>query len=67
MATVPNPPSELPCPVCAHPKCRVVDSRGEAKRTYVRRRRECLACQHRFSTFEIYDTRYYTRIRTKFT
>lgn len=62
-----NPPSELPCPACTHPKCRVVDSRGEAKRTYVRRRRECNACKHRFSTFEIYDTRYYARIRTKFT
>ena len=38
------------CPLCDHPESRVVDSRdaGEA----IRRRRECEACSHRFTTFE---------------
>ncbi len=38
------------CPYCAHPESRVTDSR-EAE-DGIRRRRECLECGQRFSTFE---------------
>lgn len=40
------------CPVCNHPDSRVVDSRIAPDGTIVRRRRECDACQYRFSTSE---------------
>ncbi len=40
------------CPVCNHPDSRVVDSRISPDGTIVRRRRECDACEYRFSTSE---------------
>lgn len=40
------------CPFCAHPEDRVVDSRELADGTQVRRRRECLGCNRRFTTYE---------------
>jgi len=40
------------CPRCADLEDRVVDSREVAQGTAVRRRRECLRCGHRFTTFE---------------
>lgn len=40
------------CPVCNHEDTRVVDSRLSPDGTSVRRRRECGACEYRFSTFE---------------
>ena len=40
----------MQCPLCQHLESKVVDSR-EA-RDSVRRRRECLGCGHRFTTFE---------------
>ena len=40
------------CPACSSDDTRVIDSRlGDAGAT-VRRRRECQACSHRFTTFE---------------
>ena len=42
----------MKCPFCNHPESKVVDSRlGKDKET-IRRRRECLACQKRFTTSE---------------
>lgn len=38
------------CPVCRAGETRVVDSRDDE--SAVRRRRECLACKHRFTTYE---------------
>ena len=38
------------CPVCRIGETRVVDSRDDE--SAVRRRRECLACRHRFTTYE---------------
>jgi len=38
------------CPSCQKSETRVVDSRDDE--TVVRRRRECLACRHRFTTYE---------------
>jgi transcriptional repressor NrdR len=40
------------CPYCAHPEDRVVDSRELAEASQVRRRRECLGCGRRFTTYE---------------
>ncbi|MGP6159289.1 MAG: transcriptional regulator NrdR [Vulcanimicrobiaceae bacterium] len=38
------------CPSCRKSETRVVDSRDDE--SVVRRRRECLACKHRFTTYE---------------
>ena len=40
------------CPSCGHPESKVVDSRPSDDNTTIRRRRECLACRHRFTTYE---------------
>jgi transcriptional repressor NrdR len=40
------------CPFCAHPETKVNDSRLAAEGAQIRRRRECLACGERFTTFE---------------
>jgi transcriptional repressor NrdR len=42
----------MKCPYCAHPESKVVDSRPAEEGASIRRRRECLACQRRFTTFE---------------
>ena len=40
------------CPVCGFQDDKVIDSRVIKEGFGVRRRRECLACSHRFSTYE---------------
>jgi len=40
------------CPSCLHADDRVVDSREVEQGAAIRRRRECLACGSRFTTFE---------------
>jgi transcriptional repressor NrdR len=40
------------CPFCRHPKTRVVDKRNLEELDTIRRRRECLSCRRRFSTYE---------------
>ena len=40
------------CPACSHLDDKVVDSRQADDGVTIRRRRECLACGHRFTTFE---------------
>ena len=40
------------CPACAHLDDKVVDSRTNDDGSAIRRRRECLACGFRFTTFE---------------
>lgn len=42
----------MKCPICSHPESKVLDSRPSNEGTSIRRRRECLACQKRFTTFE---------------
>jgi transcriptional repressor NrdR len=42
----------MKCPFCRHPKTRVVDKRNLEELDTIRRRRECLACGRRFSTYE---------------
>ncbi len=40
------------CPYCGHGEDRVVDSREISEGGQVRRRRECLLCQRRYTTYE---------------
>ncbi len=40
------------CPFCAEPDTRVIDSRLVDEGERVRRRRECIACKERFTTYE---------------
>ena len=40
------------CPFCGANDTKVIDSRLVAEGEQVRRRRECLACEERFTTFE---------------
>ena len=40
------------CPYCGHAEDRVVDSRELAEGSQVRRRRECLSCGRRFTSYE---------------
>jgi len=42
----------MKCPVCYHQDTKVVDSRAASDGLSIRRRRECLKCNFRFSTFE---------------
>lgn len=40
------------CPLCGHLESKVVDSRPSEDGSSIRRRRECLACAKRFTTYE---------------
>lgn len=40
------------CPFCGHPDDKVVDSRMSENGGAIRRRRECLSCGERYTTFE---------------
>lgn len=40
------------CPFCSHAETKVTDSRLTGEGRQVRRRRECLSCNERFTTFE---------------
>ena len=44
------------CPYCTHPESKVVDSRPADEGTSIRRRRECLACHKRFTTYETVES-----------
>lgn len=46
----------MKCPFCGNPDSKVVDSRPTEDGERIRRRRECIACQKRFTTFEIIET-----------
>jgi transcriptional repressor NrdR len=43
------------CPFCNHDESKVTDSRNATETNAVRRRRECLSCLKRFTTFEMVD------------
>jgi len=45
----------MKCPFCAHPEDKVVDSREGKEGRVVRRRRECLSCSRRLTTYERVD------------
>jgi len=40
------------CPYCRSPKTRVIDKRGTEENKAIRRRRRCLKCKKRFTTYE---------------
>jgi len=40
------------CPFCGHDEDRVIDSRPSDEGTAIRRRRECISCGSRFTTYE---------------
>jgi transcriptional repressor NrdR len=40
------------CPFCGHDETKVVDSRTSEAQDAIRRRRECLSCSERFTTYE---------------
>jgi transcriptional repressor NrdR len=42
----------MKCPACSHEEDKVVDSRPSADGSAVRRRRECLKCHERYTTYE---------------
>lgn len=42
----------MKCPFCGTPDTRVVDSRLASESVQVRRRRECVSCEARFTTYE---------------
>jgi transcriptional repressor NrdR len=42
----------MQCPVCQHTSSRVLESRSAESGKSIRRRRECLQCKHRFTTYE---------------
>ena len=43
------------CPYCGYSESRVIDSRPAEEGATIRRRRECLSCQKRFTTYEIVE------------
>jgi transcriptional repressor NrdR len=45
----------MTCPFCAHREDKVIDSRESKEGDVIRRRRECLACARRFTTYERSD------------
>lgn len=45
----------MKCPYCAHEENQVLDSRDSEDLSSVRRRRECLKCNKRFTTYERVD------------
>ena len=46
----------MKCPNCGFSDSKVIDSRPIEEGNSIRRRRECLACQKRFTTFEMIET-----------
>jgi transcriptional repressor NrdR len=45
----------MKCPYCTNLESKVVDSRATQDKTTIRRRRECLGCEERFTTYERID------------
>ena len=46
----------MKCPYCAYPESKVVDSRPADEGASFRRRRECLSCGKRFTTYETVES-----------
>jgi transcriptional repressor NrdR len=46
----------MKCPACGYIDSKVIDSRPSTDGMSIRRRRECLECQRRFTTFETIET-----------
>ena len=46
----------MKCPFCGAQESKVIDSRHSEDNASIRRRRECLDCQRRFTTYEILES-----------
>lgn len=46
----------MKCPYCGHAESKVIDSRPTDEGERIRRRRECLKCGKRFTTYEVIET-----------
>ena len=46
----------MKCPYCSFTESKVIDSRPTEDSERIRRRRECIKCQKRFTTFEAIET-----------
>lgn len=46
----------MKCPYCEHTESKVIDSRPTEEFSCIRRRRECLRCERRFTTYEKVET-----------
>ena len=46
----------MKCPFCGYEESKVIDSRPTDEGERIRRRRECLQCQKRFTTYEIIES-----------
>ena len=46
----------MKCPYCGYQESKVVDSRHSDDALSIRRRRECMGCQRRFTTYEMVET-----------
>lgn len=47
----------MKCPCCGYPEDRVIDTRSARDGAAIRRRRECLKCGYRYTTFEEVEAR----------
>jgi len=46
----------MKCPYCSYEESKVVDSRSTDEGIRIRRRRECMACKKRFTTYEVIES-----------
>ncbi|NLX93971.1 MAG: transcriptional regulator NrdR [Clostridiales bacterium] len=46
----------MKCPFCSYEESKVIDSRPTDEGERIRRRRECISCGKRFTTYEIIET-----------
>lgn len=46
----------MKCPYCGYVESKVIDSRPTDESVSIRRRRECLKCERRFTTYEVVET-----------
>lgn len=46
----------MKCPFCGYTESKVIDSRPTDEGSRIRRRRECLSCMKRFTTYEIIES-----------
>ncbi len=46
----------MKCPICGYTESKVIDSRPTEEGSSIRRRRECLSCQNRFTTYEVIES-----------
>ena len=46
----------MKCPYCSYSESKVIDSRPTDEGVKIRRRRECMKCQKRFTTYEVIES-----------